>query len=241
MNLAFYTYFYGSDTNKAFNIPQLPSLKYKCYYYTNNKKMLEQINTTNWIGIYDDKPTSDDVIESAMVSKYIKSMPHEYKELQQYDYLCLLDSKLEKINEIFIENCIHSYFIKQNYALIIRKHTFVHNSVWNEYNESLHQDRYRIQSEQYKKYILKQINNGLSATVQQHCMTGLIIRNMKHEKIIEINSTWYTHIQECGIQCQISFFFVKQKFDSEIKVIVENPFINYKITKIEMKIVNNKT
>jgi len=205
-NLAFYTYFYGSDTNNAFNIPQLPSLLYKCYYYTNNKKMLEQINTTNWIGIYDDKPTSDDVIESAMVSKYIKSMPHEYTELQQYDYLCLLDSKLEKVNENFVENCINTYFIKQNYALLLRKHTFIHNNIWNEYNESLHQERYTLQSEQYKKYILEQLNNGLSDTVHYHCMTGLLIRNMKHEKIKEINTTWYNHIKECGIQCQISFF-----------------------------------
>lgn len=32
-NLSFYTYFYGSDNNPAFKIPELPSLKYKCYYY----------------------------------------------------------------------------------------------------------------------------------------------------------------------------------------------------------------
>ena len=43
MNLAFYAYFYGSEENIAFKIPELPSLKYKCYYYTNNKTMIENL------------------------------------------------------------------------------------------------------------------------------------------------------------------------------------------------------
>ena len=34
LNLAFYTCFYGSINNVAFKIPEIPSLKYKCYYYT---------------------------------------------------------------------------------------------------------------------------------------------------------------------------------------------------------------
>ena len=42
--------------------------------------------------------------------------------------------------------------------------------------------------------------------------------NMKHNKINTINTTWYQHIKECGIQDQISFFFVKQLFnDSFLK------------------------
>ena len=32
LNLAFYTYFIGSDDNPVFKIPVIPSLKYKCYY-----------------------------------------------------------------------------------------------------------------------------------------------------------------------------------------------------------------
>lgn len=87
-NLAFYTYFYGSNTNDAFKIPLVPSVKYKCYYYTNNKSIIENIKNTNWIGIYDDKPTNDDLIESCMIGKHIKTMPQEYPELKDYDYLC---------------------------------------------------------------------------------------------------------------------------------------------------------
>ena len=46
MNLAFYTCFYGSDNNQAFKIPEIPSLKYKCYYYTNNHTIIEKLKST---------------------------------------------------------------------------------------------------------------------------------------------------------------------------------------------------
>ena len=49
-------------------------------------------------------------------------MPHQYKEIKDYDYLYFIDSKLPKLNEQFIENIIDKYFINDNKALIIRNH-----------------------------------------------------------------------------------------------------------------------
>jgi len=224
-NLAFYTYFYGSNNNTAFKIPELPSLKYKCYYYTNNIDMIEVLKQTEWIGIYDDKPMSDDLIESCMVGKHTKTMSHEYYELKDYDYLCYFDSKVGKVNENFVEKYIHKYFIEQNYALLLRKHWHIHDNVWNEYNESILQERYRLESEKYRNYITKQVNAGLSVLTDQHCACGFLIKNMKHEKMIEINTVWLKHIQECGIQDQISFFFVKQLFNDYIYPFTEIPYV----------------
>ncbi len=48
---------------------------------------------------------------------------------------------------------------------------------------------------------------------------------MKHEIINELNNTWYKHILECGIQDQISFFFVKQLFEPFIHPFTEIPFV----------------
>lgn len=39
-NLAFYTYFIGSNNNIAYKIP---SETYKCYFYTNNKNLYSEI------------------------------------------------------------------------------------------------------------------------------------------------------------------------------------------------------
>lgn len=225
LNLAFYTYFYGSNSNSAFTIPMLPSFKYNCYYYTNNISIIELLKNTNWIGIYVPIPINDDIIESCMVGKHIKTMPHDFNELKDYHYLCYLDSKLQHISERFVEIFIHKYFIEENYALLLRKHWFVNDNIWNEYNESMIQERYKLESEKYKKYINNQINNGLSETTDKHCACGFLIRNMKHDKIIDIGRTWYQHILECGMQDQISFFFVKQLFHEYILPFTENPFV----------------
>jgi len=189
--------------------------------------MMIKLKDTKWIAIYDDKPTTDDVIESCMAGKHIKTLPHEYKELQDYSYLCFLDSKLEEINEIFVEDYIKKYFIEQNYALLLRKHHFYYNnsiSVWDEYHQSICLKRYKLESEKYINYINNQTDKGLSIITNYHCMCGFLIRNMKHEKIKELNTTWYQHIQECGIQDQISFFFVKQLFNDYIYSFSEIPF-----------------
>ena len=160
-----------------------------------------------------------------MVGKRVKTSPHKYEELQNYTYLCFLDSKFIKINEPFIENMINRFFIKNNYALLLREHHFIKNNVINEYNESMKQHRYILESNKYKEYIQTQINNGLSKITPHHGNCSLLIRNMKHEKINEINDTWYQHIQECGIQDQISFFFVKQLFRGYIHFFTEPPGI----------------
>jgi len=213
MKLAFYAYFYGSADNKAFRIPELPSEKYNCYYFTNNIKMLEKLQETKWIGVLDDRSINDDVYESNMIGKYIKSCPHKFKELQDYDYVCYLDNKLGQANIPLIEEYINKYFIEQDYAIMLRQHWYIFsNNVWDEYAEAIKQERYRLQSDNYTKYINEQIAKGLSEITKNHCATGVILRNMKHAKINELNETWYQHIQECGIQCQISFFFVKQLF-----------------------------
>jgi len=225
-NLAFYTYFYGSINNIAFVIPKIPSLKYKCYYYTNNSFIFEKLKNTKWIGIYDDKPTNDDMIESSMVGKHIKSMPQEYIELKDYDYLCYFDNKLPKINETFVENSINKYFVQQNYAIILRQHEFLGPDVWQEFYESMKQQRYVLEQDKYKTYIETQISLGLRAKIKTHSQGGFIIRNMKHENTPNINNTWYKHIQMCGIQDQISFFFVKQLFIDSIHDFTEYPFIS---------------
>jgi hypothetical protein len=131
---------------------------------------------------------------------------------------------LGKVSETFVENFIVTYFIEQNYTLLLREHPRT-RSVWDEYTDSITQDRYMLESEKYKNYIKNQIQNGLSEITKHHCACGFLIRNMKHEKMNELNTTWYRHIQECGIQDQISFFFVKQLFTEYILSFTEMPFV----------------
>ena len=76
-NLAYYTCFIGTDENQAFSIPDLPSLEYDCYFFTNNQSMIEKLNTKKWKVVYIDFESTDDIIESNMKSKHIRALPHE--------------------------------------------------------------------------------------------------------------------------------------------------------------------
>jgi outer membrane protein len=46
----------------------------------------------------------------------------------------------------------------------------------------------------------------------------------KEAEIKELNNTWYLHLQDCGIQDQLSFFFVKQLFEDYYYSFTEYPF-----------------
>ena len=153
-NLAFYTYFYGTDNNVSYKIPNVPSSKYNCYYITNNQKIYNELKETGWIQIFDNKDCSDDLIECNMIGKHIKSCPHLHEELKKYDYLCFFDTK-RNVDETFVENLVQKLLIEQNYAMLIREHWFIHENVWNEYDASMYQERYKLQAEQYKAYIKK--------------------------------------------------------------------------------------
>lgn len=223
-NLAFYTCFYGSENNLAFKIPNLPSNKYDYYYFTNNTTILDKIKGTKWIGIYDNKPVSNDIIESCMYGKYVKVLPNNTL-LQKYEYTCFLDSKLDKISDTRIEYLIGTYMVNTDKALLLREHAFMKDSnIWSEYNESLRQERYKKQKDKMLKYIHDKLENGFKETISSNSQCGLLIRNMKHPIISEINKTWYLNIQEAGIQDQISFFFVKQVYDKYIYDFKEYPF-----------------
>jgi hypothetical protein len=189
--------------------------------------MSEKIaKSSAWICVFDENfQESNDASVSCMMSKRVKVLPHLYAELTGYDYLCFLDSKLGKVSDSFVEKIIEKYFIKQNYAMLLRQHWFIKDSVWNEFNESLKQDRYLNESGMYFKYIERQIvEEGLCEITKQHCACGFIVRNMRNRVTREINEMWFQHIQECGIQDQISFFFVKQHFEAFIDAFCESPF-----------------
>jgi len=218
-DLAFYTQFYGSDTNQANRVPQIPSLKYDCYYFTNNKKTFESLKDTKYIAVFIDEPTTDDLIESCMKSKILKCMPESYPDLLKYKYLCYFDSKI-MLNDTIVENILNTTFMDSTVSMVLRKHPAPAVGVHVELCGSVLEHRYKIQEEQYRKYIDGQVSNGLSrdiGTDEFHLACGFIVRDMTHPKTLEINKTWYEHIQLCGIQDQISFFFVKQLFKAYIK------------------------
>jgi hypothetical protein len=208
-NLAYYTAYIGNNLNEACKIPPIPSDIYDCYYYTNNPLIYEKLKKTSWIPRFVEMEMTDDSTKSNFLFKSFKTCPHNYEDLIKYDYLIYMDSKLGKINEDVIFNILNNEM--NNYDMILREHPFIQNKVLDEFHESMKQQRYFVQKEQIENYINKQLGLGLKDTISEHAACGFVIRKM-NENTKKIGEEWLKHIQECGIQDQISFFFVRQLF-----------------------------
>ncbi len=154
-------------------------------------------------------------VKNSMYSKELKSCPHRFDILKKYDYICWFDSNLnlkeEKINEIL------TILDTSDKIRAMTKHPYSdkYMSVWDEYNLCVRYDRYRIQKDQYKKYIETQLEKGFSEKIEIFFCSGFILRK-NCEKTREIDEMWYRHIQECGIECQISFGFIQQLYSDSI-------------------------
>ncbi|NDB85329.1 MAG: hypothetical protein EB127_21900, partial [Alphaproteobacteria bacterium] len=191
--------------------------------------------TTDWIPVYLDLSATDET-HATMLAKDPKAAPHRFPGLAQYDYTCYMDSKLGRewawgelvdygnLSELKIEYLIFENFILKDKAMILRNHLYGQKSVYFEIWDALcSQPRYMKEKNKIFAYVDKQLNSGLKDETDNHYATGFILRNMNHPDINKLNELWYSHIQECGMQCQISFFFAKQ-FYPDIIVGVDEVF-----------------
>lgn len=222
--LCYYTSFTGTLNNPACRIPPVPSTDYDCYFFTNNPAVYQCLADTKWIRIFlDNLELSDDGNISCMQSKHIKTCPHLYSYFDKYIYTIYMDSKFQQINHSVIDSVIAKYSLEHD--MMMRRHIELGASIYDEFHCSLRQPRYYIDRFKYEIYATEQLNKGLRAFTKDHLMCGFIIRRMNSDLVKQINQTWYDHIQQCGIQDQISFFFVKQLFpDSLIKCFDEYIF-----------------
>lgn len=216
MKIAFYTCFFGADSNEKNKIPQCPSND--CFFFTNNPNTYVQLENTNWNRIFVDIPIKHNLTMDAMDAKHLKACPYMYPELNGYDATCYFDSTLTVKTDEVIE-LANKAFTYSNYDMLIARHPFI-SATWppsakSEFNEAMLQPRYLAEKDKYERYMAEQIQSGLLETDDIHYATGFIVRknNMEMRKLGEV---WYRHILACGIECQISFFFVQQMFKGKI-------------------------
>jgi hypothetical protein len=113
-------------------------------------------------------------------------------------------------------------------SLMVRAHPSLHGNILNEFAAAMIQPRYQAQRDQTVEYIDKKLHEGLKLKVEDLYWTSAILRNMRHPETIKINEDWYANILECGIECQISFDFIAQKYASIAVMpdIINNSTIN---------------
>ncbi len=226
--LAIYSTFCGSNNNIACVVERLSGM-YPCFMYSNNAEYLEKAAAQGWTPILLTQytpPSHDDVV-SATQAKYAKSSPELLPELQGFDYLFYLDSKVY-LDETRIAGYVQA-MTARDCPIAIRAHPFLPAKVWDEYNEAMKKHRYAVQKDMAHAYITWRLSDpafraegpGLG-----HYATGAILRNMRHGDICRINEMWASDIAKCGIACQVSFFFVAQTIPN-LLVLPQELYKNY--------------
>ena len=196
---------------KTFNIPKLPS-KYHSYWITNNIKLAKTAKIKGWNSIVINLPNCpidmNPSIYWALQSKKIKVFPQKYLP-NDYDFVVWSDNTFEVNNNGVIKHIQN--WDNQN-AVVFHKHPFLCCGADIELTESLKQKRYLLQKQKIDTYINEEVNKGFPVNGERHFQAGFIIYNIKHNMCSFFQETWIKHINRCGIQDQISLYFVVQRF-----------------------------
>ena len=214
LNLAVISSYCGTTSNATFN--QIPiKSSYPHYFASNNDEVLALAVKANYIPIYLDLEISECPILSCYQAKALKIIPHTFNELEKYNYLFWRDDKIS-INLSRMHEFVR-LVDKDNSSMALRSHDFLHGNVLFELTEAMDQERYRRQRHKYIAYVTEEVRKGYKLETQTY-RCGAILRNMKHPDTIKINDLWWEHINRCGIEDQISFDFIAQRFDSITKL-----------------------
>jgi len=221
MKLALYTTYCGMNDYSTIK-PRPIQTRYPNYLVSNNDNFLDTISKSfGYKPIFYDVPVTADSTVSAKQSKVPKMLPTIFKELAQYDYLLYYDDKLI-LNLNAIESAIEE-LNSSNLPIALRAHPTTPNpNVLFDFAESMYQWRYRCDWESMVKYITDEVESGYKLYSDRYFATGIVLRNMKHEETHAINQLWYEHTARCSAVCQISFHFVKQRFNNNVMTLPED-------------------
>lgn len=209
--LAIYSTYFGSSTNKTFNANRVAA-DVDHYFISNNSDILFNAAKTGWIPIFLNLEISTNRVLSAQQAKIPKALPHLFPELAAYQFLFYVDDKIDF--DVSTLQSLREMMCKNNSSLMVRAHPSLHDNILNEFAAAMIQPRYQAQRDQTVEYIDNKLHEGLTLKVEHLYWTSAILRNMAHPETVEINEDWYANILECGIECQISFDFVAQKYSS---------------------------
>jgi hypothetical protein len=81
-----------------------------------------------------------------------------------------------------------------------------------EFAAAVLQPRYALFEEQMRIYIKEEEAKGFHVHGGRHFQTGFMLINMHHPDTPAILTLWKQHNQRAGILCQLSFYFVAQRY-----------------------------
>lgn len=210
-HLAVFSTFCGPTRSMSLSMPA-KDIGVDFFFISNNEKCLKRASQLGWIPFFLDIGVYDDPIISAHQAKIAKALPHFFSFLQSYDKLFYMDDKFHFSSDFI--RALDKIEVKTNYSFVVSYHRFLAKNILFELAEAMGQPRYFSQRERSVTFITRRLEEGLQLNVEHLYETGLILRNLRHPEVNTINEDWYQSILECGIECQLSFDFIAQKYSS---------------------------
>ena len=211
--LALYTCFFGTNTNWANCIPPCPE-GIDCYFFTNNVDTYEGAARAGWKCLWVNLPQSPDSLVCAEQTKHLRCCPHAYPLLRPYRYLCWTDSKL-KIPDMNRVWEMVADLESSSAVWAFTKHPLPYTDVWGEFTEAMKHEKYARQQDQARAYIESRLLAGFDEHRPQRVCCGFNIRK-QGPAVNAIGDFWLSEIHACGIEDQISFQFVHQRYEDAI-------------------------
>ena len=214
------------------------------FFFSDNPAVLDEAAARGWRPVkMRGKPVRSSFM-SALKSKLVKAVPFEvHRELLNWGfrYVVYSDSKLRlDVPAVLAAICAELSPAKDDArpraAMLVAAHPRpvppgqTAQNIWDEFDASLQQPRYRHLGSQMDHYIRQKLRRQSGTKYRERgrlALTGFIVRAMEHPDTIPIGDNWMKEIEHVGIQCQIAFFFILQEYRSQI-VVSTRPFVENK-------------
>lgn len=195
-------------------VPEIPKNQKKCIFFTNNKKLRNEIIHKGWEYQYLEKDV--DVGESidsslhAKVVKFLQLEPSMLTQLFNYQYIVYMDSRR-------ISDNIKQYTDACTKGILIRNTPRLKASVWDEVEEAKSQERYARSMEATIAFIDRSIAQGYRHD-NRVMNTGVIVYKVDDLNIRKSILTLCTDVYNCCIEydqpeCQIFWCILSQKYE----------------------------
>ena len=208
-SIAFYSTFCGHERSMSLSVP-VHAIPADFYFISNNPACLKIAQRLGWMPFHLKIGLFDDPLISTHQAKIGKALPHLFHFLLDHEYSFYMDDKF-KFDATLI-SAAKELLLHRKSEFLASHHRFLSGNVLFELAEAMGQARYFEQRKQTVDFMIRRLDEGYQLKMGSMFETGLILRQTGAALVRQINEEWYQAILECGIECQISFNFIAQKY-----------------------------
>ncbi len=187
------------------------------YFFSNNPELEQEAREKHWQFVLVDVPLSDDLFESSLQSKYIKFLQFlgDFREFEQYQRIIYLDHK-ERTSPASLQQIHELVVAHPDKAVIVRETPRLKESLREEVEASLGQERYARNMDKTVALIEEMVAAGQASQTVRICNTGLLVFTDPASIRGLTDAVYQQCMQHRQPQCQIYWSLFSQQYEDKI-------------------------